>query len=149
MLNKKKSRNRLLDRKINTAFLIYEQCRKLNLPIDAARVFVYIHFRIMNSLNMYIDHSEIEKIIDFLIDNGMFDIFSEKSMHYNLIEDISRRAEKLNRDLLIEDYDMKARVLSDLRNRVRIHRDSKYRKKMIALYRDKILPSLVDREVAF
>ena len=98
---------------------------------------------------MYIDHSEIEKIIDFLIDNGMFDIFSEKSMHYNLIEDISRRAEKLNRDLLIEDYDMKARVLSDLRNRVRIHRDSKYRKKMIALYRDKILPSLVDREVAF
>ena len=149
MLNKKKSRNRLLDRKINTAFLIYEQCRTLNLPIDAARVFVYIHFRIMNSLNMYINHSEIEKIIDFLIDNGMFDIFSEKSMHYNLIEDISRRAEKLNRDLLIEDYDMKARVLSDLRNRVRIHRDSKYRKKMIALYRDKILPSLVDREVAF
>lgn len=148
MLNKKKSRNRLLDRKINTAFLIYEQCRKLNLPIDAARVFVYIHFRIINSLNMYIDHSEIEKIIDFLIDNGMFDIFSEKSMHYNLIEDIPRRAEKLNRDLR-EDYDMKVRVLSDLRNRVRIHRDSKYRKKMIALYRDKILPSLVDREVAF
>lgn len=148
MLNKKKSRNRLLDRKINTAFQIYEQCRSLNLPIDAARVFVYIHFRIMNSLNMYINHSEIEKIIDFLIDNGRFDIFSEKSMHYNLIEDISRRAEKLNRDL-IEDYDMKVRVLSDLRNRVRIHRDSKYRKKMIALYRDKILPSLVDREVAF
>ena len=102
----------------------------------------------MNSLNMYINHSEIEKIIDFLIDNGMFDIFSEKSMHYNLIEDIPRRAEKLNRDLR-EDYDMKVRVLSDLRNRVRIHRDSKYRKKMIALYRDRILPSLVDREVAF
>ena len=148
MLNKKKSRNRLLDRKINTAFLIYEQCRRLNLPIDAARVFVYIHFRIMNSLNMYINHSEIEKIIDFLIDNGRFDIFSEKSMRYNLIEDVPRRVKKLNGDLR-EDYDMKARVLSDLRNRVRIHRDSKYRKKMIALYRDRILPSLVDREVAF
>ena len=148
MLNKKKSRNRLLDRKINTAFLIYEQCRTLNLPIDAARVFVYIHFRIMNSLNMYINHSEIEKIIDFLIDNGRFDIFSEKSMRYNLIEDVPRRVKKLNGDLR-EDYDMKARVLSDLRNRVRIHRDSKYRKKMIALYRDRILPSLVDREVAF
>ena len=148
MLKKKKSRNRLIDRKVNSAFQIYEQCRKLNLPIDAARVFVYIHFRIINSLNMCLNDSEIEKMLDFLIDNGKFDIFSEKSMHYNIIKDIPRSANKINGDLM-EDPDMKARVLSDLRNRVRIHKDSKYRKKMISLYRDKILPALVDREGAF
>ena len=148
MLNTKKSRNKLIDRKINTAFQIYEQCRRLNLPIDAARVFVYIHFRILNSLNKDVNETELEKILDFLIDYGMFDIFSEKSMHYNLIDDISRRTKKLQGNSK-KDSDMKALVLSDLRNRVRIHKDGKYRKKMIALYRDKILPSLVNRELAF
>ena len=69
-----------ISKNINTAFLIYERCEKLNLPVNAARVFVYIHFRIINNLDGDIDHSEVAKVIDFLIDNGKLDVFSERSI---------------------------------------------------------------------
>lgn len=136
-----------ISKNINTAFWIYERCENLNLSIDAARVFVYIHFRIINNLDEDIDYSEIVKVIDFLIDNGKLDVFSEKSMQYNIIEDIPRKMKRLDR-YLPKDHGMEVRIFSELNNRVRIYRDRKYRKKMILLYRDKILPSLVDREMA-
>ena len=147
MLNKKKSRNTLLDKKINSAFLIYEQCRKLNLPKEAARIFVYIHLRIIHSLCGDIDYSGITHMIDFLIDNGTIDAFSEKSLQYDIIKDIPKKMNIPN-EIIQEEYSSKAFIFSEMSNRVRIHRDKVYRKKMIYFYRDKILPSLVQREMA-
>ena len=147
MLHKKKSRNTVLDKKINSAFLIYEQCMRLNLPKEAARIFVYIHFRIIHSLCGDIDHSNITNVIDFLIDNDRIDAFSEKSLHYDIIKDVPKRMNEPN-EIIKKEFCSKAFIFSEMRNRVRIHRDKEYRKKMIYLYRDKILPSLVYREIA-
>ena len=147
MLHKKKSRNTAVDKKINSAFLIYEQCRKLNLPKEAARIFVYIHFRVIHSLCGDIDHSDITHVIDFIIDNGVIDAFSEKSLYYDIIKDVPKKMNIPN-EIIKREYSSKAFIFSEMSNRVRIHRDKVYRKKMIYFYRDKILPSLVYREMA-
>jgi len=120
---------------------------RLNLPKEAARIFVYLHFRIIHSLCGNNDHADITHVIDFLIDNGTIDAFSEKSLSYDIIKDIPKKMNIPN-EIMQGEYSSKVFIFSEMSNRVRIHRDKVYRKKMIYFYRDKILPSLVQREMA-
>ncbi len=134
----------------NTALQIHEQCDKLNLSADKARLLTYIHFRLFKNEtteeNVSLNHAEIAQVVDFLNDDGGSCVSSVNSGCYAVISKIPNKLSALDGHFR-KDHGIEIRISSELNNRALFHRDSDFREQMIKLYRTKILPCLTEEEL--
>jgi hypothetical protein len=120
----------------NAASRIHEICEQQGFSPDDARVFTYIHFRLIKNVgNSNLSHEETAQVIDFI---------KNKEKNRSIGPQLCFISQKINRlDTDIRDsFGMEYRIGSELDNRARLHRDTNYRERMMKMYRERIEPEL-------
>ncbi len=134
----------------DTAHKIHEQCDKLNLSTDKARLFTYIHFRLFANGEVKtpedIDHSEIAEVIDFMQDKQQIETTLPESICYAEVIRMPKKLKSLD-NRIRHNYGMELRIHSELNNRSRFHRDEEFRERIIEVYRNKIVPYLKGEKI--
>lgn len=132
-----------------TAFKIHELCDTLGFSVDHARLFTYINILIEKNDGdlSYFDKEDPVAVqtLEFLLNKRLIEVGPN---YAELIEPLNSLPERIKAidNQLCEKYGIEFRLQSELLNRLRLHTDAAYRKKMMTLYSMKILPCLECKE---
>lgn len=129
-----------ISKHFKAALRIHEQCEKMNLPVDMARLITYIHVRIFNcgnSTDQEIDHENITQVIDIMLGRRKTSFMHKKNV------DIPNKINELDAKLR-DNYGMEYRLYSEFDNRSRFHKDEEFRSKILQIYNNLILPALIE-----
>lgn len=112
---------------------IYNISEKLKLSLEETRLLTYIHTKITENKDQdYFNKNNDTEILALQI------ILGKKNLHES---NISSQIEKLDFDIMCQ-YNIENRVSKELNNRLKLHSDTFYKEKMLAIYFENILPNL-------
>jgi hypothetical protein len=129
----------------DTALKIHKETEKLGYSVDYARLFTYINIKLKDNDGKY---DYFEQKIQLEIDVLLF-LMNDKKLNFGpIVEKYFQSIQTLPKTLrnldntFRQDLGMEIRIKSELINRYRLHTDRAYRKKILEIYKTKIVPSL-------
>jgi len=135
----------------DTALKIHTTTDKLGYSADYARLFTYIYFKLKDNDDNYEYFEKDNKIeidvLQFLMNGKKLNFGPKVDKYFKSIQTLPQTLSKLDHDLR-QDLGMEIRIKSELMNRYRLHTDSTYRKKVMEIYKTKIVPSMKNQKKA-
>ncbi|MGD9200079.1 MAG: hypothetical protein PVI26_00825 [Chitinispirillia bacterium] len=135
----------------DTALKIHETTEKLGYSVDYARLFTYIYLKLKDNNGKYEyfeqkNQLEIDVLL-FLMNDKKLNFGPKIEKYFQSLQTLPQTLSNLDH-ILRQDLGMEIRIKSELLNRYRLHTDSAYRKKILAIYKGKIVPSLEKQKKA-
>ena len=134
----------------NEASKIYAICFDLDITDEQIRLLSFIHLKtIQNDIN-YFENPSLEEVQSLKIMLGDTEL-AKQILHDNnvdseqiekTIENCAKSFSKLDIDLK-NKYGMENRISGELKYRLRLYTDSSFRKKILDLYKNKVLPLII------
>lgn len=142
---------KVFERYLDDAMRIYAVCTDESLSDDDARLFIYIHFKALESgLGIeYFDNtaeSDIDALELMLGEKKLGPVINNNKNFEILVADefVSDMRGRVNRlDFkLSNEAGMETRLTAELRQRLKLYRDPEFRNEMVSLYAEKIAPKI-------
>ena len=135
----------------DTALKIHEETEKLGYSVDYARLFTYIHIKLKDNNGKYEyfeqkNQLEIDVLL-FLMNDKKLNFGPKIEKYFQSLQTLPQTLSNLDHTLR-QDLGMEIRIKSEFLNRYRLHTDSIYRKKVLEIYKTKIVPSLEKQKKA-